>query len=61
MTELNPNTEPTTDVELDPYFQSHQDTQNEKLNRWEDKEQEEDIENAEAKAQAEKEEREDEI
>ena len=60
MTELNPNTEPTTDVELDPYFQSHQDTQNEKLNRWEDKEQEEDIENAEAKAQAEKEEREDE-
>ena len=60
MTELNPNTEPTTDVELDPHFQSHQDTQNEKLNRWEDTEQEEDIENAEAKAQAEKEEREDE-
>ena len=60
MTELNPNTEPTNDVELDPYFQSHQDTQNEKLNHWEDKEKEEDIENAEAKAQAEKEEREDE-
>ena len=47
------------ELELDPYFASHQQQQNEKAAYWENKDQQDDIENAEAKAQAEQEERED--
>ena len=49
----------TNELELDPYFASHQQQQNEKAAYWENKDQQDDIENAEAKAQAEQEERED--
>ena len=59
MTELNPNTEPTNESTLDPYWQRRQEFQNEKLNLQESHDEEEEIENAEAKAQAEQEERDD--
>ena len=52
--ELNPTTETQQEFELDPYYKSHQDQQNERVEYWKDKE-EEDIENSEVKTQTEEE------
>ena len=52
--ELNPITETQQEFELDPYYKSHQDQQNERVEYWKDKE-EEDIENSEVKTQTEEE------
>ena len=52
--ELNVNTDPSQEYELDPALKAHADQQNERVEYWKNKEAE-DLENSEAKAQAEEE------
>ena len=51
---LNPNIDPSQEYKLDPYLKRHADQQNERVEYWKNKE-EEDIENSEVKAQVEEE------